>query len=108
MLRLVSAWALNSRGVSSVPAHPPFSLSGAAQAYLTLEELVREGKLRRIGLSNYTIEDYEELKSSMTIKVSSSPLNGKSLNLNLHKPHLPDINLSARVSQSSLAGRQPD
>eukprot|EP00051_Salpingoeca_urceolata_P027633 m.482451 g.482451 ORF g.482451 m.482451 type:complete len:323 (+) comp22548_c0_seq1:2051-3019(+) len=31
-------------------------------AYQTLEALKAEGKLRNIGLSNYTIEDYEELK----------------------------------------------
>jgi diketogulonate reductase-like aldo/keto reductase len=31
-------------------------------AYKTLEELKAEGLIRSIGLSNYTIEDYEELK----------------------------------------------
>ena len=32
------------------------------QAYKTLEKLVDEGTIRSIGFSNYTIEDYEELK----------------------------------------------
>jgi predicted oxidoreductase len=34
--------------------------------------MVKEGKLRRIGISNYTIEDYEELKKEMTIKVRAA------------------------------------
>jgi diketogulonate reductase-like aldo/keto reductase len=37
-------------------------------AYQTLEKLHAEGKLRAIGLSNYTIEDYEELKPHMTVR----------------------------------------
>ena len=32
------------------------------RAYKTLEKLVDEGTIRSIGFSNYTIEDYEELK----------------------------------------------
>jgi diketogulonate reductase-like aldo/keto reductase len=32
------------------------------QAYKTLEKLVEKGLIRSIGFSNYTIEDYEELK----------------------------------------------
>jgi len=40
-------------------------------AYKTLEDLFNEGKLRGIGLSNYAVEDYIELKDSgMTIKPS--------------------------------------
>lgn len=43
-----------------------------SQAYKALEDMVKEGKLRRIGISNYTIEDYEELKKEMTIKVRAA------------------------------------
>ncbi|EGD77922.1 hypothetical protein PTSG_12899 [Salpingoeca rosetta] len=38
------------------------------QAYKALEELHKEGKIKGIGVSNYTIEDYNELKAEMTIK----------------------------------------
>lgn len=38
------------------------------EAYKVLEELKKEGKIKSIGLSNYTIEDYEELKPHITIK----------------------------------------
>eukprot|EP00055_Hartaetosiga_balthica_P016900 m.109654 g.109654 ORF g.109654 m.109654 type:complete len:309 (+) comp9205_c0_seq1:121-1047(+) len=38
------------------------------EAYLALEELVSAGKIRGIGLSNYTIEDYEELKPHISMK----------------------------------------
>jgi len=38
------------------------------EAYKVLEQLKKEGKVRSIGLSNYTIEDYEELKPHVTIK----------------------------------------
>uniref|UniRef100_A0A6B2LAV9 NADP-dependent oxidoreductase domain-containing protein n=1 Tax=Arcella intermedia TaxID=1963864 RepID=A0A6B2LAV9_9EUKA len=38
------------------------------QAYKVLESLKQEGKVRSIGLSNYTIEDYEELKPEMRVK----------------------------------------
>ena len=34
------------------------------EAYLSLQELVREGKIRGIGLSNYAVEDYLELKEA--------------------------------------------
>lgn len=34
------------------------------QAYLALQELYKEGKVRAIGISNYTVEDYLELKQS--------------------------------------------
>jgi diketogulonate reductase-like aldo/keto reductase len=37
-------------------------------AYRALEKLHEEKVLRSIGLSNYTVEDYEELKKSMTVK----------------------------------------
>jgi diketogulonate reductase-like aldo/keto reductase len=36
-------------------------------AYQTLEKLVDEGKVVGIGLSNYTIEDYEELRPHIRI-----------------------------------------
>jgi len=38
------------------------------EAYKTLEELSNEGKIRGIGLSNYSVEDYLELKSEMKVK----------------------------------------
>jgi len=38
------------------------------EAYKVLEQLKKEGKVKSIGLSNYTIEDYEELKPHVTIK----------------------------------------
>eukprot|EP00041_Stephanoeca_diplocostata_P016235 m.319188 g.319188 ORF g.319188 m.319188 type:complete len:326 (+) comp20299_c0_seq1:529-1506(+) len=41
-------------------------------AYLELEKLHGEGKIKSIGLSNYSIEDYEELKPHMTIKPVSN------------------------------------
>jgi len=34
------------------------------EAYKTLEKLCKEGKCKDIGLSNYAVEDYEELKES--------------------------------------------
>jgi diketogulonate reductase-like aldo/keto reductase len=34
------------------------------EAYKTLEKLQKEGKIKNIGLSNYTVEDYLELKES--------------------------------------------
>lgn len=34
------------------------------EAYKTLEKLCKEGKCRNIGLSNYAVEDYQELKDS--------------------------------------------
>jgi len=34
------------------------------QAYKTLEELYAQGKFKAIGLSNYAVEDYQELKDS--------------------------------------------
>lgn len=37
-------------------------------AYNELEKMVGEGKLKSIGLSNYTIEDYNELKPHITVK----------------------------------------
>lgn len=37
------------------------------EAYKTLEKLVDEGKTLSIGLSNYTIEDYEELRPHIRI-----------------------------------------
>lgn len=38
-------------------------------AYKTLEKLVREGKIKNVGLSNYTVEDYMELQQhDITIK----------------------------------------
>ena len=41
------------------------------QAYKTLEELCKEGKVRGIGLSNYAVEDYLEIKEAgMEIKPS--------------------------------------
>lgn len=36
-------------------------------AYQTLEKLLDEGKFKSIGLSNYTIEDYEELKPHLRV-----------------------------------------
>ena len=36
-------------------------------AYQVLEALYKEGKLKSIGLSNYTIEDYEDLKPHISI-----------------------------------------
>jgi diketogulonate reductase-like aldo/keto reductase len=36
-------------------------------AYQALEPLVAAGKIRALGLSNYTIEDYEELKPHVTV-----------------------------------------
>ena len=41
------------------------------QAYKTLEELYTQGKFKVIGLSNYTVEDYQELKDS---NISVPPL----------------------------------
>lgn len=38
-------------------------------SYKVLEALKGEGKLRAIGISNYTVEDYLELKEYMTVKV---------------------------------------
>jgi diketogulonate reductase-like aldo/keto reductase len=38
------------------------------EAYKTLEKLKEEGLIRSIGLSNYTIEDYEELKPHLKYK----------------------------------------
>lgn len=40
------------------------------EAYQVLEKLVKEGVLRTIGLSNYTIEDYLELKPHVSIAPS--------------------------------------
>jgi len=40
------------------------------EAYKVLEQLKQEGKVKSIGISNYTIEDYEELKPHVTIKPS--------------------------------------
>jgi len=37
------------------------------EAYKVLEQLKQEGKVKSIGLSNYTIEDYEELKPHIKI-----------------------------------------
>ena len=39
------------------------------EAYRAIEELVREGKVRAIGLSNYRIEDYQELMAAPGRKV---------------------------------------
>lgn len=36
-------------------------------AYLALEELHAQGKIRSLGLSNYAIEDYEELKAACAV-----------------------------------------
>ena len=41
---------------------------GNADCYKELEKMVGEKKLKSIGVSNYTIEDYEELKPHVTIK----------------------------------------
>ena len=38
-----------------------------AETYRALEELHKEGKVRSIGLSNFTIDDYEELSKTMTV-----------------------------------------
>ncbi|EDQ89549.1 uncharacterized protein MONBRDRAFT_8086 [Monosiga brevicollis MX1] len=38
------------------------------EAYKELEQLQAEGKVKSIGVSNYTIEDYEELKKHMTVQ----------------------------------------
>jgi len=38
------------------------------EAWKVLEELKKEGKIKSIGVSNYTIEDYNELKPHLTIK----------------------------------------
>jgi len=38
------------------------------EAYKELEKMVNEKKLKSIGLSNYSIEDYQELKPHVTIK----------------------------------------
>jgi diketogulonate reductase-like aldo/keto reductase len=40
-------------------------------AWKSLEQLHSEGKVRQIGLSNYTIEDYNELKPHITVKPSA-------------------------------------
>ena len=37
-------------------------------AYLELEKLVGEGKIRSIGMSNYAVEDYKELMEKANIK----------------------------------------
>jgi diketogulonate reductase-like aldo/keto reductase len=37
-------------------------------AYLELEKLVGEGKIRSIGMSNYAVEDYKELMEKASIK----------------------------------------
>jgi len=44
------------------------------EAWLVLEQLKNEGKVRAIGLSNYTIEDYNELKPHVTIKPAINQL----------------------------------
>jgi methylglyoxal/glyoxal reductase len=38
------------------------------ETYRCLEQLHAEGKLRSIGVSNYTVDDYKELKKTMKIK----------------------------------------
>jgi len=38
------------------------------EAWKALEKLHKDGKAKNIGISNYTIEDYEELKPHITIK----------------------------------------
>ena len=40
-------------------------------AYKTLENLQREGKIRNIGVSNYAVEDYQELLDN---RISSKPV----------------------------------
>jgi len=42
------------------------------EVYTTLEKMVEEGKIKSIGISNYTIEDYEELKKVYKIKPVSN------------------------------------
>jgi predicted oxidoreductase len=37
-------------------------------AYKTLEGLLKKGRVRSIGVSNYTVEDYLELKDKMNVK----------------------------------------
>ena len=39
------------------------------EAYLTLQELQKEGVVRGIGLSNYAVEDYLEIKSSLDFSI---------------------------------------
>ena len=43
-------------------------------AYVTLQELCNEGKIRGIGLSNYTIEDYLELKHVLGDRLTIPPV----------------------------------
>jgi len=40
------------------------------EAYKVLENLKKEGKIKSIGVSNYTIEDYKELKPHVTVQPS--------------------------------------
>jgi len=40
------------------------------QAYITLQELQKEGIIRGIGLSNYAVEDYLEIKSSPDFSIT--------------------------------------
>ena len=44
------------------------------EAYATLQELYHEGKVKAIGISNYTIEDYLELKKSLGDKFTVPPV----------------------------------
>jgi diketogulonate reductase-like aldo/keto reductase len=55
--------------------HWPVPKGKHVEAYKALEELYKEGRIRTLGISNYTIEDYEELEAAgISVKPSIAQL----------------------------------
>jgi len=63
-----------------VPNHFP-------EAYKELEDLAREGKLRSIGISNFNIEEYEELMGTAGVSIPPA-VNQFEVSPMMYRPHL--------------------